>query len=382
MLHGVMAMAERDDSASEPYSDELNVTSPSILDTAEGGNIEHFSNSSSEVDDNQRSEDEISDTLDTNDAIKKRLSTVSFGVLVKAQSSLRDVESSSKRKRKRNDEKDQAAEEKLKALRDRLRELQNTKKDVGKKEKPNKEDINKTRSERPSESRVNGTSRRQQHENKSSDDDATSTGDGKSTPSSEAEIFGSENDHSSTEEDKSTSKKQRSSKHAPTELSSKRAVPRKRPVISVPKSTARDPRFDPLSGPLRHDTIAKKYAFLNEYQKSELAELKSTLKSNKKLSDADREALKKKIMSMESQQEAANAKEKEREILREHRKKEKEMVKRGKKPFYLKKSDVKKQALVKKFEGMKRKDRDKAIERRRRKLTAREKRNMPDVRRA
>jgi ribosomal RNA-processing protein 36 len=58
------------------------------------------------------------------------------------------------------------------------------------------------------------------------------------------------------------------------------------------------------------------------------------------------------------------------------------MVKTGKKPFYLKKSDVKKQALVKKFEGMKGKDRDKAIERRRRKLAGRERRNMPHARRA
>ena len=369
-----MARAERDDSASEPYSDELNVTSPSVLDTAEGGNIEHFSNSASEADDddlNQRSEDESSDGLDTNDVIKKQLNTVSFGILAKAQSSLRDVESSSTRKRKRGDEKDQVAEEKLKALRDRLRELQNTKKDVGMKQRPKS-----TRSERSSESRHNATSRQEQHKNESIDDDAASAGDDKSNPSSEAEMSESE------KEDESTLKKHRSSKHAPTEISSKRAVSRKRPVISLPKSTARDPRFDPLSGPLRHDAIAKKYAFLNEYQKSELAELKSTLKSNKKLSDSDREALKKKIMSMESRQKAADAKEKERDILREHRKKEKEMVEKGKKPFYLKKSEVKKQALVKKFEGMKGKDRDKAIERRRRKLAARERRNMPDVRRA
>jgi hypothetical protein len=180
-------------------------------------------------------------------------------------------------------------EEKLKALRDRLRELQSTKKDVGTKEKPNKTDVKRTRSERPSESKLDGVSRQQQHKSKSSDDGETSTGYSESNPSSEAEISGSENEDSSTEGDKPTSKKQRSSKHAPTELSSKRAVSRKRPVISVPKSTARDPRFDPLSGPLLHDAIAKKYAFLNEYQKSELAELKSTLKSNKKLSDADRE---------------------------------------------------------------------------------------------
>ena len=375
-----MTKADRDDSASEPYSDELNVTSPSVLDTAEGGNIEHFSNSSSETDDNEKSDD---DGFDTNNAIKKRLSTVSFGILAKAQNSLRDVESASTRKRKRIDERDKVAEEKLKALRDRLRELQNTKQDVGMKEKSKREGIKKTRSELPTESRRTGSSRQEQHKIESTDGDTvTSSGDNEFAPSSEAETSCSESEDSSTEVNKSTPKKHRSSKHAPTELSSKRAVSRKRPVISLPKSTARDPRFDPLSGPLRHDAIAKKYAFLNEYQKSELAELKSTLQSNKKLSDSDREALKKKIMSMESRQKAADAKEKKREILREHRKREQEMVERGKKPFYLKKSEIKKQALVKKFEGMKGKDRDKAIERRRRKLAARERKNMPDTRRA
>ncbi len=375
-----MTKAERDDSASEPYSDELNVTSPSVLDTAEGGNIEHFSNSASDTDDNEKSDD---DGFDTNDAIKKRLSTVSFGILAKAQNSLRDVESVSTRKRKRSDERDKVAEEKLKALRDRLRELQNTKQDVRMKEKSKREGIKKTRSERPTESRRTGSSRQQQHKIESTDGDTvTSSGDNEFAPSSEAETSWSESEDSSTEANKSKLKKQRSSKHAPTELSSKRAVSRKRPVISLPKSTVRDPRFDPLSGPLRHDAIAKKYAFLNDYQKSELAELKSTLQSNKKLSDSDREALKKKIMSMESKQKAADAKEKKREVLREHRKREKEMVERGKKPFYLKKSEIKKQALVKKFEGMKGKDRDKAIERRRRKLAARERKNMPDTRRA
>ena len=378
-----MARTERDDSASEPYSDELNVTSPSVLDTAEGGNIGHFSNSETDDDDlHQRSEDGISDDSANNEAVKKQLSTVSFGALAKAQSSLRVGESTSTRKRKRGDETHQEAEEKLKALRDRLRELQSIKRDAGKKEKPKTTDLKPTRVGRPSESKPNGTSRQQQHKGEPSDDVVTSSGEDEFTQSSEAEISGSENEDSSTEEDKSTSKKQRSSKHAPTELSSKRAVSRKRTVISLPKSTARDPRFDPLCGPLRQDAVAKKYAFLNEYRKSELAELKSALKSNKKLSEAEREALKKNIMSIESRQKAVDAKEKEREILREHRKKEKVMVKMGKKPFYLKKSDVKKQALVKKFEGLKGKDRDKAIERRRRKLAARERRNMPNARRA
>ena len=81
---------------------------------------------------------------------------------------------------------------------------------------------------------------------------------------------------------------------------------------------------------------------------------------------------------MESQQKARENKEKLQEVAREHKKKEKELVKEGKQPFFLKKSEQKKIALVNRFENMKSKQRDKVIERRRKKVTAKERRNMPD----
>lgn len=44
-------------------------------------------------------------------------------------------------------------------------------------------------------------------------------------------------------------------------------------------------------------------------------------------------------------------------------------------------AEQKKMALVERFQNMKSKDRDRAIERRRKKATAKERRNMPDERR-
>ena len=74
-------------------------------------------------------------------------------------------------------------------------------------------------------------------------------------------------------------------------------------------------------------------------------------------------------------------KEQQQEVLRKHRKEEREKVEQGKKPFYLKKGEQKKRALEERFRGMKGKQVDKVIERRRKKLAARERRSMPDERR-
>lgn len=130
----------------------------------------------------------------------------------------------------------------------------------------------------------------------------------------------------------------RSSKHAPATQSSKRAVTRKRTVVEVKKPVVRDPRFDPLTGPRPDEAVLKKrYSFLNDYKSSEMAELRAVIKKTK--NEAEKEVLKRKLLSMESQQKAQAGKEKQQEIVREHRKKERELVKQGKKPFFLKKCE-------------------------------------------
>ncbi|ORY71256.1 uncharacterized protein BCR38DRAFT_329982 [Pseudomassariella vexata] len=173
----------------------------------------------------------------------------------------------------------------------------------------------------------------------------------------------------------------RSSKHAPAEQTSKRAVTRKREVVPVHKPTARDPRFGPLGahGPPSEDAVRKNYSFLSEYRDAEIATLRATIKKTK--DPRAKEELQRALISMQSKKLAQQRKDEARAVLEEHRKQEKEAVKQGKKPFYLKKAEQKKQVLVKRFEGLKKRDVDKAIERKRKKIVSKEKKDLPWVRR-
>lgn len=84
---------------------------------------------------------------------------------------------------------------------------------------------------------------------------------------------------------------------------------------------------------------------------------------------------------MESRKKAQLRKDKEKEILDRHRKEEKELVKQGKQPFYLKKSEQKKRVLLDQYGSLKGKQLDHVIERRRKKVERKEKKKMPFARR-
>ncbi|KAL8772577.1 MAG: hypothetical protein Q9209_002238 [Squamulea sp. 1 TL-2023] len=171
----------------------------------------------------------------------------------------------------------------------------------------------------------------------------------------------------------------RSSKHAPAEMSSKKAVSRKREVVQTVERDIRDPRFEPVTGPVNEEKANRNYSFLNDYRDSEMDDLKSQIRQTK---DATaKEKLKRSLLSMESRKKAQQMKDQESEVQRAHRAKEKELVKQGKKPFYLKKGEQKKLALIKRFEGIKGKRLDKVIERRRKKNAQKERRDMPERRR-
>lgn len=171
----------------------------------------------------------------------------------------------------------------------------------------------------------------------------------------------------------------RSSKHAPAELSSKKAVSRRREVVQFRRLDHRDPRFEPLSGPTDEAQLKKNYSFLEIYRDSEIAELRAAVLNSR---DADSlEKLKKALQSMESRKKTEATKDQAQAVLRVYRAKEKELVMQGKKPFYLKRGEQKRLALVERFEGLKDKQFDKVVERRRKKKTTRERRGMPERRR-
>jgi ribosomal RNA-processing protein 36 len=292
---------------------------------------------------------------------KKLQSRVSFGTLAKVQDTITG-NSSADKKRKRGGEADAETEAKLDALRARLRELKEKKSSEGTSKKAD----TPAGSESTKKSKTTSTKGTKATTLTSSDEDSSAN---------------EESDEDDEDEDgEPTRKKARSSKHAPTSISSKRAVTRRRTVVPMAKSTVRDPRFDPLSGPVDYSAIAKKYSFLDTYRDTEIATLKKAMK-NPKLPAHEKEALKRQVVSMESKMAFEKAKEREAKVIREHRKEEKKRVEEGKTPFYIKKSVVRENALKERFEGMKGRQRDKVIERRRKKLTAKERRGMPEERR-
>jgi len=110
-----------------------------------------------------------------------------------------------------------------------------------------------------------------------------------------------------------------------------------------------------------------------------MKDLKAAIKITK---DEDaREKLKRVLSSMESRKKAELRKKKEYEILDQHKKEEKELVKQGKNPFYLKKAEQKKRVLLDQFGNLKGKQLDHVIERRRKKVEGKEKKHMPFSRR-
>ncbi|OMP04763.1 Ribosomal protein S7e [Corchorus olitorius] len=147
-------------------------------------------------------------------------------------------------------------------------------------------------------------------------------------------------------------KHRRANKNRPMELSSKKPVKSFRQVIQAPKRVARDPRFESLCGKLDVDGFRKRYDFLFE-----------------KNLPAERE---------DKQLKYESAKHTDAEILAEHKKKEREAAKQGKRPFYLKKSEIRKQRLVEKYKKLKASGKlESFIEKRRRKNAAKDHRFMP-----
>lgn len=171
----------------------------------------------------------------------------------------------------------------------------------------------------------------------------------------------------------------RSSKHAPTEISSKKAVSRKREVIPVPKREVRDPRFEAVTGPVDEAKVRKAYGFLEDYRDDEMKELRGAIKKEK--DEGKKEELKRTLGAMENRKKARERREREEAVVERHRKEEKELVKQGKQPFYLKKKEVEKRVLVDTFGDLKGKNLDRVIERRRKKVEGKEKKKMPFARR-
>ncbi|WCJ26175.1 rRNA biogenesis protein rrp36 [Euphorbia peplus] len=169
----------------------------------------------------------------------------------------------------------------------------------------------------------------------------------------------------------------RANKNRPMEVSCKKPVPRFREVVQAPKKVVRDPRFESLSGELDVDGFRKRFDFLFEDNlPAEKEELKQQLKEANDQNVIDK--LKKRILWINTQLKYKSTKKTEGAILSEHVRKEREAAKQGKEPFYLKKSEIRKQRLIKEYNKLKRSGKlESFIEKKRRKNASKDRRYMP-----
>lgn len=148
----------------------------------------------------------------------------------------------------------------------------------------------------------------------------------------------------------------RANKHAPTEVTSKRPMSRKREVVEVDKIRSRDPRFLSLSGNFSQDLYEKSFSFLKGSLSKEVADAKDQLKTAQlnirrarslpgqsedktyliEEHQAEVDRLTHEIQRMSSQAKTSQKKDIEKEALRKIKKEERDKRGEGKKAYYLK----------------------------------------------
>lgn len=160
----------------------------------------------------------------------------------------------------------------------------------------------------------------------------------------------------------------RKHKHAPSEQSSKKPVSwvREIPGFKKFKTAHRDVRFDPAFGKADLEEARKNYAFLDEYRESEISSMKEQLKQTQ--DTGARHRIKRELEVMQSRLKTLKDRDFESKILAEHR---------PTNGYHLKRSEQRKIVLAEKFKTMKKKDINRAIERKRKKEAGKEKKALP-----
>lgn len=164
-------------------------------------------------------------------------------------------------------------------------------------------------------------------------------------------------------------------KHAPSETSAKKPVSKVRDVAGLEnKSMYRDIRFDAAYGKADLEKVRKDYSFLDEYRQNEVQDMQLELKKGKNLSYFKREKLQHKIQSLKSRLDTLNNRDLETKILSDHKKAQVSKFKSGEQtnPYFLKKSDKRKLIQKAKFENMKSSQREKVMERKRKRRLGKE----------
>ncbi|KAI5958882.1 RRP36 [Candida theae] len=200
---------------------------------------------------------------------------------------------------------------------------------------------------------------------------------------SDSEGFFEESDSDSGPEASKTSTHKKRSKHAPAEASSKKPVSRIRDIQGLPSRKSQtlhtDIRFDAAYGKADLTQTRKNYAFLDEYRKQEISNMEQILKDKKsRLGEDEKEEIRLKLQSLKSRMDTLKNRDLEDQLLKEYKKKQYQNVKEGKssQPYFLKRGDKRKILQKAKYDSMKPKQREKAMERKRKRRLGKEFRQL------
>lgn len=211
------------------------------------------------------------------------------------------------------------------------------------------------------------------------------------TDSYASDRLGASSDEDSSDEDnfdeslsrKKLDGKKKKSKHAPSEASAKKPVPKIRDIEGLQlRKASRDIRFDPALGKADPHKIRKDYAFLDEYRQRELDEMQNLLKSEKHLSPRDRAEIERRHQALKSKMETLRHRDLEHQVEAEYKRQQFANLKAGKQssPYFLKRSEKRKLIQKAKFDQMKPRQREKIMERRRKKRLGKELRQLENPR--
>ncbi|SCV02783.1 LAME_0H05182g1_1 [Lachancea meyersii CBS 8951] len=206
-----------------------------------------------------------------------------------------------------------------------------------------------------------------------------SFGDDSEASSDDEGLFEEEDKGTESKRSRAGGKSKKKKSHAPTEQSAKKRAPRIRqiPGLEIPKSQNenlyQDIRFDKSLGKSEdYESIRKRYKFLDEYRQNEIDELSSLLKDRKflnKISDHERDEMEQNLRSMKSKLQTLQNRDLDRKILKDY---EAGINKDNKSKFHLKKSEKRKVIQKYKFDHMKAKQREKVMDRKRKKRRGKE----------
>mmetsp|Transcript_2307 Transcript_2307/g.3436 ORF Transcript_2307/g.3436 Transcript_2307/m.3436 type:complete len:203 (+) Transcript_2307:67-675(+) len=179
-----------------------------------------------------------------------------------------------------------------------------------------------------------------------------------------------------TKRNKPNNRKRKKDRDAPEEVTSQKPVSRFRQVTRSHRYKPRDPRFDENCGEAKPHLFQQAYSFIDDIKNEEEREITKMMKKSR--SKNTQSKLRQALVKYKQERKMKEMQEKQRKVKSEWIKKERELVAKGKKPFYLKKTEVKRIMLAEKFLTLKKEGRlDKAMAKRRKKNAAKDHRWMP-----